>query len=178
LSRPHCLRRARIDTGAAATVQWPALVHEATSMLKQLSAGVFFCAMTLAGVSHAAELPRSPAAEDAELYFITPQDGAVLPPTFTVRFGLRGMGVAPAGIDAPFTGHHHLLVDLDELPPLDMPLPADEHVIHFGKGQTETELTLKPGMHTLQLILGNHLHVPHDPPVVSEKITITVEEPR
>lgn len=147
-------------------------------MLSQISHGVLALALAFAGLASAADLPRSPAPESAELYFITPQDGAVIEPTFTVRFGLRGMGVAPAGIDAPNTGHHHILIDLDELPPVDMPLPANEHVVHFGAGQTETELTLKPGVHTLQLMLGNHLHIPHDPPVVSEKITITVSEQR
>lgn len=149
-------------------------------MLSQISRGIlgFALAVACAGLANAADLPRSPAPESAELYFITPHDGAVIEPSFTVRFGLRGMGVAPAGIDAPNTGHHHILIDVDELPPVDMPLPANEHVVHFGAGQTETELTLKPGVHTLQLILGNHLHIPHNPPVVSEKITITVSEPR
>jgi hypothetical protein len=137
-------------------------------------------AILVAFSSHALaeQPPRSPAPADAELYFISPQDGDVVPPTFTVRFGLRGMGVAPAGIDAPNTGHHHLLIDLAERPSLEVPLPANEHVKHFGAGQTETEITLAPGAHTLQLMLGNHLHIPHDPPVVSEKITITVSEPR
>lgn len=155
-------------------------------MPRQISRSILALVIALGGAAYAAEtatpaapsLPRSAAPADAELYFITPKDGAVVEPTFTVRFGLRGMGVAPAGVDAPHTGHHHILIDLDELPPLDLPLPATEQVVHFGKGQTETELTLKPGVHTLQLILGNHLHVPHDPAVVSEKITITVQEPQ
>jgi len=155
-------------------------------MLRQISRSILALVIVFGGSAYAAEagtqempqLPRSPAPADAELYFITPHDGAVVEPTFTVRFGLRGMGVAPAGVDAPHTGHHHILIDLDELPPLSMPLPATEQVVHFGAGQTETELTLKPGVHTLQLILGNHLHIPHDPAVVSEKITITVQEPR
>ena len=85
------------------------------------------------------------------------------------------MGVAPAGVERKHTGHHHILVDLDELPAMDAPLPANENIIHFGGGQTETQLTLPPGQHTLQLLLGNHLHVPHDQPVISEKITIIVE---
>ncbi|HEX7036775.1 MAG TPA: DUF4399 domain-containing protein [Pseudomonadales bacterium] len=124
-----------------------------------------------------AETPRSPSPAGAAAYFIAPQDGDVVPPTFTVKFGLRGMGVAPAGVDQPHTGHHHLLIDLDEEPALDQPLPTTEQVRHFGAGQTETELTLPPGRHTLQLMLGNYLHVPHDPPVRSEVITITVREP-
>ena len=123
-----------------------------------------------------AETPRSPSPAGAAVYFIAPQDGDVVPPTFTVKFGLRGMGVAPAGVDQPHTGHHHLLIDLGEEPALDQPLPTTEQVRHFGAGQTETELTLPPGRHTLQLMLGNYLHVPHDPPVRSEVITITVTE--
>ncbi len=126
----------------------------------------------------AAEMPRSPAPEGTKLYFITPVDGDTVAPTFTVRFGLVGMGVAPAGVDAPNTGHHHLIIDVaDEDIPLDMPLPASEQFVHFGGGQTQTEVTLAPGTHTLKLVLGNYLHIPHDPPVMSETITITVADP-
>lgn len=121
----------------------------------------------------AADLPRSVAPPEAELYFISPADGATVTNPVTVRFGLRGMGVAPAGIAFDNTGHHHLLIDT-ELPPLDQPVPADTHHLHFGKGQTETVLTLAPGRHRLRLLLGDHLHRPHDPPVVSAVITITV----
>ena len=121
-----------------------------------------------------AALPRQPAPEGARLYFISPADGATVASPVTVRFGLTGMGVAPAGVDQPATGHHHLIVDA-ELPPLDRPLPADANHIHFGKGQTETRLELPPGRHTLQLLLGDYTHTPHDPPVVSERIAITVE---
>lgn len=116
----------------------------------------------------------SPAPEAAEVYFISPANGAEVSSPVTVRFGLRGMGVAPAGVDQPDTGHHHVLIDLDELPPLNQPLPKTGQVVHFGGGQTETTLDLAPGTHTLQLLLGNHLHVPHAPPVLSEKIVITV----
>lgn len=110
--------------------------------------------------------------EGAQAYIISPADGATVPATFTVTFGLKGMGVAPAGTDKENTGHHHLLVD-GELPAMDAPLGKE--VKHFGGGQTETELTLEPGTHTLQLILGDMAHQPHDPPVVSEQITVTVE---
>ncbi|MGB0937752.1 MAG: DUF4399 domain-containing protein [Colwellia sp.] len=106
-------------------------------------------------------------------YIISPVDGATVPQTFVVQFGLKGMGVSPAGIERKHTGHHHLLVDAKTLPPLDKPLGGE--VTHFGGGQTQTELTLEKGTHTLQLILGDHLHVPHSPAVVSKKITITVE---
>ena len=123
-------------------------------------------------------LERTSAPEDARVYFITPDDGAALTSPVTVRFGLEGMGVAPAGIDQDKTGHHHLLIDVDESnrPAMDMPLPTTDHVVHFGGGQTEVSIDLAPGEHTLQLLLGDHRHVPHDPAVMSEKITITVEE--
>jgi hypothetical protein len=122
----------------------------------------------------AEELPRTPSAPATELYFIAPADGATVPQRFEVRFGLRGMGVAPAGVEMEHTGHHHLLVDVAEID-FTRPLPADEKHLHFGKGQTETTLELPPGRHTLQLVLGDHRHVPHDPPVVSKRITVTVE---
>ena len=126
------------------------------------------------GAAMAADLPRSPAPKDAELYFISPQDGATVKSPVTVRVGLRGMGVAPAGVAIENTGHHHLLIDA-ELPPQNMPVPADANHVHFGKGQTEASVTLAPGRHRLQLLLGDHLHIPHDPPVASKPITITVE---
>lgn len=121
-------------------------------------------------------MPRSEAPADAETYIISPADGAEITSPFTVRFGLRGMGVAPAGVDQENTGHHHLLIDVDEMPPMATPLPSTDNVVHFGGGQTQTELDLPPGEHTLQLVLGDHLHIPHDPPVVSEQITVTVVE--
>ncbi|HEX5757134.1 MAG TPA: DUF4399 domain-containing protein [Arenimonas sp.] len=119
-------------------------------------------------------LPRSPAPESAKLYFISPKDGETLSGPVTVRFGLSGMGVAPAGTVAEHTGHHHLVIDAP-LPAADQPIPNDAKHLHFGKGQTEAVVTLAPGKHTLQLLLGDHSHIPHDPPVVSERITITVE---
>jgi len=121
-------------------------------------------------------LSVSAAFADAEVYIISPRDGDTVNGEITVRFGLRGMGVAPAGADVAYTGHHHLLIDMDTLPPLDMPLPKTDQLRHFGGGQTETTLELEPGTHTLQLLLGNYSHVPHNPPVMSEKITITVTE--
>jgi len=110
----------------------------------------------------------------AEVYFISPADGASTCGEFNVQFGLRGMGVTAAGYDAPNTGHHHLLIDVKELPDLSLPLPKSERVRHFGGGQTEVMIQLSPGMHTLQLVLGNHLHTPHQPPIMSQKITIEV----
>ncbi|MGF1671785.1 MAG: DUF4399 domain-containing protein [Balneolaceae bacterium] len=116
----------------------------------------------------------SDAPEDARTYIVSPQHGAVVPTTFTVVFGLSGMGVAPAGQNVEGTGHHHLLINVDELPDLTKPLPTTDQVRHFGLGQTETVVTLPPGKHTLQLILGDFTHTPHNPPVMSEKITIYV----
>ena len=116
----------------------------------------------------------SQAPDDAQVYIISPAEGDTLPETFKVRFGLSAMGIAPAGIDKPNTGHHHLLVDLPELPDLTASLPATEHIRHFGGGQTETTLTLPPGKHRLQLLLGNYAHVPHERPIISEPITVTV----
>lgn len=127
-----------------------------------------------AGAAFAAELPRTPAPPEAAVYFISPEDGATVSGPVTVRFGLRGMGVAPAGTVAEGTGHHHLIVDAP-LPPAGQPIPNDAKHLHFGKGQTETTVTLAPGRHTLQLLVGDHSHVPHDPVVASEVITITVE---
>ena len=117
---------------------------------------------------------RTPSPPGAEVYIISPKDGATVKSPVTVRFGLKGMGIAPAGVKFDNTGHHHLLVDSD--PPTNMgaPLPATDKLLHFGKGQTETSLTLTPGKHTLQLLLGDMNHIPHDPPVISKKITITV----
>lgn len=108
-------------------------------------------------------------------YIISPQDGATVSKTFTVKFGLSGMGVAPAGINVKNTGHHHLLIDLKQQPDLHKPLPANAHIRHFGGGQTETQITLPPGKHTLQLMLGDYMHVPFSPVVESKKITVYVQ---
>lgn len=122
-----------------------------------------------------AQAPRTPAPPGAELYFITPKNGDVITGDVVVRFGLKGMGVAPAGSDVAKTGHHHLLIDVAQLPKADQPIPNDETHRHFGGGQTETTLKLPPGKHTLQLMLGDKNHIPFDPPVVSQQITITVK---
>lgn len=119
---------------------------------------------------------RTPAPEGAAVYFLTPDDGATVANPVTIRFGLTGMGVAPAGVEWDNTGHHHLLVNLDPAG-LDLNefLPATDEIIHFGGGQTEAVVDLPPGTHTLWLLLGDHMHVPHDPPIVSAPLTITVE---
>ena len=111
-----------------------------------------------------------------EVYFISPKNGEVVNSPVTVKFGLKDYGIAPAGINFPETGHHHLLVNLTELPDLKSSIPADENHIHFGKGQTETFLELKPGEYSFQLLLGDWMHVPHNPPILSEKIKIIVKD--
>ena len=126
------------------------------------------------GQSKAAGGP-TPSPEGAKVYFVDLKDGATIGVQTTVHFGLHGMGVAPAGSDKANSGHHHLLID-SELPPLDEPIPNDEHHMHFGAGQTEVDLTLTPGPHTLQLLLGDKNHVPHSPPVMSELIHVTVTD--
>ena len=122
-------------------------------------------------------MTRSSAPEGATATILSPADGATVTSPVTVKFGLEGMDVVPAGTEQEHAGHHHLLIDMDKdsMPAMDFPLPANDNVVHFGKGQTQTELELEPGTHTLQLLLGDHMHVPHQPPVMSEKITITVE---
>ena len=120
------------------------------------------------------ELPRTDAPEGAVAYIISPTDGDLVESPVTVLFGLRGMGIAPAGVDLPKTGHHHIIIDAPT-PDLDSPIPTDDHHKHFGGGQTEVTLELESGQHTLQLVLGDRNHVPHTNAVVSKAITITVE---
>ena len=114
------------------------------------------------------------AAPSAKVFIISPKDGAEVSSPFEVVFGLQGMGIAPAGINFPNTGHHHLLIDLDELPDLKSGIPADAQHLHFGKGQTQATIELDPGEHSLQLLLGDWMHVPHETPVISEKINISI----
>jgi hypothetical protein len=121
-----------------------------------------------------AALSRSASAEDARVFFISPADGDTVNNPIRVVFGTEGMAVVPAGNDTPHSGHHHLLIDT-ELPELGLPIPKDKHHVHFGDGSTETEIMLESGEHTLQLLLGDHLHIPHDPPLNSARITVTVK---
>ena len=119
---------------------------------------------------------HTPSPPGAEVYIISPKDGATVHNPVLVQFGLRGMGVAPAGMKFDNTGHHHLLIDTDPPSDLSTPLPATDKIVHFGKGQTETTLNLAPGKHTLQLLFADANHIPHSPPVISQKITITVKQ--
>src|SRR5262245_6444009 len=118
----------------------------------------------------------TPSAPGAEVYFIDLKDGMTVPPKLKIYFGLRNMGVAPAESDRENSGHHHLLIDT-EVPPLDQPIPNDFNHLHFGAGQTETEITLKPGTHTLQLLIADKYHIPHTRPVMSALIRVRVVDP-
>ena len=124
--------------------------------------------------TEATAIMRNASADGASVFFITPEDGATLANPVGIEFGITGMDVVKAGVDQPHSGHHHLLIDTG-LPELGLPIPADEQHIHFGDGSTKTEITLPPGKHTLQMLLGDHLHIPHDPALTSAQITITVE---
>jgi len=127
---------------------------------------VFFATGALAG--------ETPAPDGAKVFILSPEDGATVQGVVAVVFGLEGMGVAPAGVEKKHTGHHHLLINTG-LPDLDAPIPSDDNYRHFGGGQTQAIIELPPGKHTLQLLMGDHNHIPHDPPVASEVITITVQ---
>ena len=128
-------------------------------------------AVVLVGSPAVAQQSTMP--QDARVYILWPSDGQVIKGAFWVRMGLSGAGIAPAGVQKANTGHHHLIVDA-ELPPMDQPIPNDHNHLHFGLGQTEARLDLPPGRHTLQLLLGDENHVPHQPPLYSKRITITV----
>ena len=132
-----------------------------------------FIVLTIAGLATAWGETAAP--PNASVYIISPKDGDTVTNPFRVQFGLSGMGVAPAGVDRPNTGHHHLLIDVNE--PLDPnePIPQDKTHLHFGAGQTEARIELPPGKHTLQLVLGDAKHYPFNPPVISNKITIMVK---
>ena len=125
-------------------------------------------------MSTADTLSRSASPDGARVFFITPASTDTLSNPISIEFGIEGMDIVKAGDQQPHSGHHHLLIDTD-LPDPGLPIPADAHHGHFGDGSTTTEITLAAGEHTLQLLLGDHLHIPHDPPVVSNPITITVE---
>jgi hypothetical protein len=130
-------------------------------------------ALALATLSPA-QAQRTPAPENAVVYIVWPPDGAVIDGgRFWLRMGLRNMGVAPKGVKVPNTGHHHVLIDT-ELPAMDQQIPNDRNHVHFGAGETEARIELPPGKHTLQLLLGDENHIPHQPPIQSNKITVTV----
>ncbi|MFK7744806.1 MAG: DUF4399 domain-containing protein [Roseobacter sp.] len=147
--------------------------------MRLTTVALFFAAGLASAAFAGGETPANP---DAEVYFINLEDGQTVQSPVAVKFGLRGMGVAPAGTEKEMTGHHHLFINRpalgkgeDGADELANGIPADENHVHFGGGQTETVLDLPPGDHTLQLVLGDYGHVPHATPVVSDVITITVE---
>src|SRR5262245_34511321 len=143
--------------------------------MKKISLG-FALASACLGSLVFAQVPKTKAPEGAKVYFISPKNGDTVTSPFTVQFGLKGMGVAPANITSPNTGHHHLLVDVTTMPDLNVPLPqGNDNVRHFGAGQTEVELKLPPGSHTLQLVFADFQHIAFEKPVMSDKITITVK---
>lgn len=119
-------------------------------------------------------MPRTDSVPGTSVQFVTPRDGATVSNPVILNFAVTGMSVTTAGDNTPMTGHHHVIID-SELPAMDMPIPADANHVHFGDGSSTTELTLEPGEHTLQLLFADYLHIPHDPPVYSDRITITVE---
>jgi hypothetical protein len=143
-------------------------------MTKRAYVGMPLSVVLGAAIASGNAFAGTPRPEGARAYIISPSHGDTVDQTFVVRFGLKGMGVAPAGCDMPNTGHHHLLVDNEVLPPADQPM--GEETQHFGGGQTQTRLTLPAGEHTLLLILGDKDHIPHSPPVMSEQIKVTVEQ--
>lgn len=142
--------------------------------MKLYLVGLFTAAMLMVSTSILADGHQSEAPAGAKVYFVSPQDGERVKGPVTVVFGLEGMGVAPAGVEKANTGHHHLLVDVDEVS-LMTPILSDGNHVHFGGGQTQATIELAPGEHTLQLLLGDHNHIPHNPPIMSEQITIHVE---
>ena len=113
--------------------------------------------------------------DETSVFFIAPLTGETVSNPIKIIFGAKGVNIVPAGVDLPMSGHHHLLINVDKLPNMSLPIPADSNHLHFGNGQTETEINLPPGKHTLQLLLGNHLHVPHSDPIISDKIEIVVK---
>jgi hypothetical protein len=135
--------------------------------LRYLAAAILIAASGLA----AAQTASPPG---ARVYFINLKNGQHVKSPVLVQFGLAGMGVAPAGSTNANTGHHHLIIDADT-PPAGMPIGMDEKHRHFGGGQTEISVPLTPGDHTLQLVLADGGHIPHNPAVVSEKIAVTVD---
>ena len=144
-------------------------------MYKIIALAAFVALATLVSLAspNLATAGTTPSPAGAHAYLCYPNDGQVVQPNkpFRVWFGLRYMGVAPKGVKYPNTGHHHLLIDTD-LPPMDQEIPSDRNHLHFGAGETETMIQLPPGKHTLQLLMGDDMHIPHNPPVYSKKITV------
>jgi hypothetical protein len=160
----------------AVKVEWTRATQSFFQSRTILMRRILFALATLLSAANFVTAGETPAPADAKVYFINIKDGDTVTSPVKIQFGLSGMGIAPAGTEAPNTGHHHLLIDTTlEGEALNEAIPMDEHHLHFGKGQTEASVTLDKGQHTLQLVLGDWSHVPHKPPVMSERITVTVE---
>ena len=148
--------------------------------MKKILFPLIACGLVMPAVAQD-KVPRTPSPKGAQVRIILPKNGKTVKGPVRVVFGLKGMGVCPAGLVLPDgkpmekTGHHHLLVDTEKLPSMSLPMVASETLLHFGAGQTETVVNLPPGKHTLQLVFADFAHIAHNPPVVSKKITITVE---
>jgi hypothetical protein len=140
-----------------------------------LGAFLSISSLAVAAEKHDHHNHKANADTNAKVFIVSPVNGDTVPTTFKVKFGATGVDIVPAGTNQPNSGHHHLLIDTDTLPNLQTPLPTTPTLLHFGKAQTETEVTLTPGKHTLQLVLGDYMHVPGEHPIVSEKITVTVK---
>ncbi len=138
--------------------------------LKALVAGLACLAVPMTALAG-----NTPSPEGANAYIISPRDGATVSSPVLVQLGLKGMGIAPALVEWPNTGHHHILINVSEPPPLDQKIQKDDNHIHLGGGQTETLLELAPGTYTLRTVFGDHEHIPHNPPVMSNIVTITVQ---
>ncbi len=144
-------------------------------VIRKLAVAMMTGVVPVLALAQGGPLPSTRAPAGAEVYIESPRDGATVGRDVLVRFGLKGMGVAPAGVEHPDTGHHHLLVDVKELPAAGTPIPKDATHLHFGGGQTEAAIHLTPGTHTLQLELADANHVPFSPALVSKKITVHVK---
>ena len=123
----------------------------------------------------AGDVSKSYSKDNAQVYIISPKNNEIVTNPIKIIFGVSGMKIVPAGVDENFSGHHHLLINVKELPDLSKPIPSDKNHLHFGKGQNVAEINLQKGKHTLQLLLGDYMHVPHVKPIYSDKITITVK---
>lgn len=143
--------------------------------MKKVTLAIAVLATSMFSVAAIAQDAKSPWPGDSKVYIISPKNGETVSSPVTVLFGLKGLGVAPAGIEKPKTGHHHLLIDTKIPAELNEPLIADKNHVHFGGGQTQATIELAPGQHTLQLLMGDHNHVPYNPPLASEVVTITVK---
>ena len=129
----------------------------------------------LDSVHSAGGVAKSNSNDNAKVFIISPENNSTVTNPVKIVFGASGMKIVPAGVNENFSGHHHLLIDVKELPDLSKPIPSDKNYLHFGKGQKSAEIHLKKGVHTLQLLLGDHMHIPHTSPIYSEKIRITVK---